>query len=65
MKRKFKLGKFGGLEVYLRGNVFIGAVIIWAILIIIALQLLEFSLTTAVAAGFLGMLIHYGSEFWH
>jgi hypothetical protein len=38
---------------------------IWAILIIIALWLLELSPTNAVAAGFLGMLMHYGSEFWH
>lgn len=65
MKRKFRLGKFGGLEVYLRGNVFIGAAIIWAILISLAIRLLELPPTTAVWVGFLGMLMHYGSEFWH
>ena len=65
MKRKFKLGKFAGLEVYLRGNVFIGAAIIWIILIALAIRFLELSPATAVWVGFLGMFMHYGSEFWH
>ncbi len=65
MRKKFKLKNIAGLEIYLRGNVFIGAAIIWTILIILSLWLLELSPTKAIWVGFLGMLLHYASELWH
>ncbi len=65
MKRSFDIGEIFGLKVRARPTAVLSALAIWIILSLLGLKLLKWRPERAVAGGFLAMLIHFLSEWWH
>lgn len=65
MNRSFKLGETFGLQVKAQPTVLLSAIAIWVILSLLGMKLLKWRPEKAAAGGFLAMLIHFFSEWWH
>ena len=65
MNRSFDLGGIMGLKIKARPTALIGALLIWLLVGLLGAKLLKFKPEKAVAGGFLAMLIHIFSEWWH
>ncbi len=65
MKRTFKIGDIWGLKVKATPTAVVSGLVIWLVLSLLSLKLLKWRPEKAVAGGFLAMLIHFVSEWWH
>lgn len=65
MKRSFTLGEIFGLQIKAGPTAFISALLIWLIVTLFSIKLLKWRPEKAAAGGFLAMLIHFLSEWWH
>jgi Zn-dependent protease len=65
MKRSFNLGEIMGLKIKARPATFISALFIWLLAGILGAKLLKLKPEKAIAGGFLAMLIHFFSDWWH
>ena len=65
MNRSFKIGETLGLLLRARPTAFLSGIVIWVILSLLGMKLLKWKPEKAIAGGFLAMLIHYFSEWWH
>ena len=65
MEKKIRLGKFAGLEVYARKNVFVGFFILWGAFSGLAYFALKLTPLASLGMGVAGVYLHYTFEFWH
>ena len=65
MNRSFKLGEIFGLQVKARPSALLSSITIWLILSLLGMKLLKWKPEKAAAGGFLAMVIHFFSEWWH
>ena len=65
MNRSFKIGETFGLKVKARPSAVLSAVVIWIVLSLVGMRLFKWRPEKAVSGGFLAMLIHFLSEWWH
>jgi Zn-dependent protease len=65
MNRSFKLGETFGLQISFRPTAVISALLIWLLVALFGLKFLKWRPEKAAAGGFLAMVIHYFSEWWH
>ena len=65
MNRSFNIGEILGLKVTARPTALISALGIWLILSVLGMKLLKWKPEKAISGGFLAMLIHFLSEWWH
>ncbi len=65
MKRSFKLGETFGLQIKVRPTAILSALVIWLLVSTVGLKMLKWRPGKAAAGGFLAMLIHFVSEWWH
>lgn len=65
MNRSFNLGHTFGLQIKVRPTALISALLIWLLVSLLGMKLLKLRPEKAVPGGFLAMLIHFLSEWWH
>jgi hypothetical protein len=65
MNRSFKLGEIFDLQVKARPTALLSAITIWVILSLVGMKMFKWKPEKAAAGGFLAMLIHFFSEWWH
>ncbi len=65
MNRSFNLGEIMGLKIKARPTALVSALVIWLVVGFLGTKLLKFKPEKAIAGGFLAMLIHILSEWWH
>lgn len=65
MNRSFNLGETFGLRIRVRPTAVLSALLIWLLVGIAGMKTLKLKPEKAAAAGFLAMLIHFLSEWWH
>ncbi len=65
MKRSFEIGNIFSMKVKANPTAVLSAIVIWIILSLLGLKLLKWKPEKAISGGFLAMLIHLGSEWWH
>jgi hypothetical protein len=65
MNRTFNLGETFGLKLRARPTAVLSALFIWIAVSIVGMKLLKLKPVKAIPGGFLAMLIHFLSEWWH
>ena len=65
MDKKYSLGQIAGLWVYVRTDVFLGALILWGAFAGLAYFALKITPLESLALGLAGVFLHYAFEFWH
>jgi Zn-dependent protease len=65
MKKKLRIGNIGSLEISLQRNVFVGALILLVSYSIAASFILNYTVGMSFLAGWIAMIAHYASEFFH
>lgn len=65
MNKPFKLGTTFGLQIKVRPTAVLSALLIWLIVSIAGTRLFKLKPEKAIPGGFLAMLIHFLSEWWH
>ncbi len=65
MKKKFRIGKIGNLDIYLKKNVLMAAIVLLAVYPLTAHFLLNYDLGKSLLAGSIAVLAHYASELIH
>ena len=65
MNRSFNLGETFGLKIRARPSAVISALLIWLIVSVLGMKLLKLRPEKAIPGGFLAMLIHFLSEWFH
>lgn len=65
MNRTFNLGETFGLKIRAKPTALLSALLIWIAVSIAGVKLLKLKPEKAIPGGFLAMLIHFLSEWWH
>ncbi len=65
MNKTIHLGHLAGLRIMAKGSMVVGWLLLWLVFSGIVMWIWDFSLATAVLAGFLATLLHYLHELWH
>jgi Zn-dependent protease len=65
IRRKFSLGKIGGLEIYARVSAFVGAAILAVVFIVMAMSALAMPLLEAIVWGVAAVIVHYVTYYLH
>ncbi len=64
-ERSFKIGRLLDLEIRARPSTFLTAILFWILFSLVGIRILKWKPEKSAAAGFLAMLIHFMSEWWH
>lgn len=65
MNKTFKLGSIAGLKILVKPTALLSMVLVWAVCSLMGRKLFKLKPEQAVLGGFLAMLLHWLSEFWH
>jgi Zn-dependent protease len=65
MPKEYSLGNFMELRLSARRSAFLGFLVLWLILSVVAGWLIKLPVIQAVFGGFFAALLHYASELWH
>jgi hypothetical protein len=63
--KEFRLGRFAGLHLGVMPSAFVGSLILWIGLSVLAISLLHFSWPMAIGMGFIATLLHWSAETLH